>query len=205
MKMLRLLLASVLTLTLIASVRAFDRVLPAPRIKDNGDIQLSDDLKLGKRQGGKTILQPDSLQLQGLDSTGEVSGMSVKARGFLSKLGDLLGNRVPNWTEYGVGSCKGNAVADTAAFQAAVAAGGRFTLYCSQPILLNDGAVATKVINIDADNNSAPINLTPSFPQTNDVLTLRPAVVAGNSYGWRLAGLKVDALGQRPRPARHHD
>lgn len=43
--------------TLVSAVpaSALDRVLPAPRIKDNGDVRLADDLKIGRYQGGKFI------------------------------------------------------------------------------------------------------------------------------------------------------
>lgn len=77
MKTLRILLAAALV-NVAGSASALDRVLPAPRIKDNGDVRLSDDLKIGNYQGGKFILQPDTLQLLGSGSTGDVTNMSVR-------------------------------------------------------------------------------------------------------------------------------
>lgn len=57
-----------------------DQILPPGRILGsdpaNGDI-LFGALKLGKRQGGKTTLQPDTVQIQGPGSTGPVDGMDV--------------------------------------------------------------------------------------------------------------------------------
>ena len=64
MKTLRLLLVGFLVIAPIAPALALDRVLPAPRIKDNGDVRLSDDLKIGKFQGGKFISKPDGLDLR---------------------------------------------------------------------------------------------------------------------------------------------
>ena len=100
---LRPLLGASLTLASAAPVLAFDRVLPSARIKDNGDIQLSDDVKLGKRQGGKTILQPDSLQIGGEGSTGPASGLGVspKAGGTLSSLRKLFMSGCPPIEAFG--------------------------------------------------------------------------------------------------------
>ena len=56
MKTLRILLFPVLALAPNAQALAFDRVLPRPRIEDNGDVRLSHDLKIdrtGRFQGGK--------------------------------------------------------------------------------------------------------------------------------------------------------
>lgn len=61
------LLAAALTL---GSAHAADRVLGQPRLLDNGDIQLGEGLKIGRRGGdGKLVLQPDSIQLLGPGST----------------------------------------------------------------------------------------------------------------------------------------
>lgn len=65
MKMPRLLLAACLILGPVAFAAAFDRVLPAPRITDNGDVRLSDDLRIGRFQGGKFISQPDQIDAPG--------------------------------------------------------------------------------------------------------------------------------------------
>jgi hypothetical protein len=59
---------------------AFDRVLPSPRVKDNGDVRLSDDLKIGRFQGGKYTATPDSLAVQGPGSTGPIDGMTAGGR-----------------------------------------------------------------------------------------------------------------------------
>ena len=52
MKTLRIILAGLLTLASVAPSAAFDRVLPSPRIKDNGDVRLSDDVLIGKTLNG---------------------------------------------------------------------------------------------------------------------------------------------------------
>lgn len=65
MKLSCLLLAVALAVVGIAPAAAFELPLNNARIKDNGDIRLSDDLRLGRYQSGKYIATPDNLQIQG--------------------------------------------------------------------------------------------------------------------------------------------
>jgi len=194
--MIRLASALLALLALSSAALAQTRPLPPGEIRANGDITFGNTLKLGKREGTKTVITPDTLRILGPGSTGDASTFDVSSpEGRALPLARTLRERVRNWTEFGPGgACEGNAVADTAAFQAAFAAGGRFTLKCSQPILLNAGAVATKWVHIEAERQAAPIKLTAAFPQNGDVLTLRPAPTydGSKSFGWRVAGLKVD-------------
>ena len=69
MKTRRLLLAAVMAFA-TGPASAFDRVLPTPRIKDNGDVRLSDDLKIGRYQGGKFTSTPDAIVSGGPASVG---------------------------------------------------------------------------------------------------------------------------------------
>lgn len=79
MKTLRILLVAALTLAPVAPALALDRLLPAPRIKDNGDVALSDDLMIGRFQSDRYIATPDARQIRGQNLTGDVSGMSIPA------------------------------------------------------------------------------------------------------------------------------
>ncbi|MCJ2112976.1 hypothetical protein MKK64_17485 [Methylobacterium sp. E-025] len=80
MKQPSILIAAVLTLSSVAPALSLDRVLSAPRIRDNGDIRLSDDLRIGRKVGSTYVATPDALQIQGPGSTGDVSGTSVTAQ-----------------------------------------------------------------------------------------------------------------------------
>ncbi|GJD93944.1 hypothetical protein [Methylobacterium iners] len=60
---LRLLLAALLTFAPGASVLAFDRVLPSPRVKDTGEIRMSDDIKICRKSGNEYISTPDKLEI----------------------------------------------------------------------------------------------------------------------------------------------
>lgn len=64
-------------LALAAPALAQTRALPPGEIRANGDITFGNALKLGKRDAGKTIITPDTLQILGSGSTGEVSLMNV--------------------------------------------------------------------------------------------------------------------------------
>ncbi|SFG88183.1 hypothetical protein SAMN05192565_1152 [Methylobacterium gossipiicola] len=82
MKTLRI-LATALALLQAGPVLALDRVLPAPRIKDNGDVRLSDDLKIGRYQGGKYIGTPDALTIQTLKAPLFSEAAGVLGRGII--------------------------------------------------------------------------------------------------------------------------
>ena len=91
-------LASILALAaslgVATSVRA-DQILPPGRITPDNDV-LFGPLKLGKRNAGKTIITPDTLQILGPGSTGDVSGMRVPIPGRRASptLADIVGRTV---------------------------------------------------------------------------------------------------------------
>lgn len=64
-----------------APALAQTRALPPGEIRPNGDITFGNALKLGKREGNKTVITPDTLQILGPGSTGDVSGMRVPVPG----------------------------------------------------------------------------------------------------------------------------
>lgn len=57
------------------------RALPPGEIRANGDITFGNALKLGKREGNKTVITPDTLQILGSGSTGDASLLSAKPEG----------------------------------------------------------------------------------------------------------------------------
>lgn len=83
----RLLLVAAAVLGLSAPAVAQTRALPPGEIRANGDITFGSALKLGKRQGSKTIITPDALQILGAGSTGDVSAMTVDGTALASALG----------------------------------------------------------------------------------------------------------------------
>lgn len=156
MKTLHFLLVAA-TLVSAAPASALDRVLPAPRIKDNGDVRLSDDLKIGRYQGGKFISQPDAVQIQGSGSTGDVSETSVKAAGtsVLRALSNRFLDRGVNVLDYGpsVGTGGDDSAAINAAINAAGAPGG--------PSRVNFPPPPSGYYNVCADSVRIVNNLTP--------------------------------------------
>ena len=76
MQRLVLILAALLGFTTLAAAQT--RPLPPPEIGADNSIRFGNALKLGKREAGKTIITPDSLQILGGGSTGDISTMSVK-------------------------------------------------------------------------------------------------------------------------------
>ena len=99
--MTRFLAPLLVLLALAAPALAQTRALPGGEIRANGDITFGNALKLGKREGNKTIITPDTLQILGPDSTGDVSKMSATPNltapeGTLAKaLGDISGFKAP--------------------------------------------------------------------------------------------------------------
>ncbi|WP_343898796.1 hypothetical protein, partial [Methylorubrum aminovorans] len=90
-------LAALVTVVALASpALAQTRALPPGEIRSNGDITFGNALKLGKREGNKTVITPDSLQIQGPGSSGPVDGMSVtpSATTTANTLSALLGRTV---------------------------------------------------------------------------------------------------------------
>lgn len=73
----RLLLLSSALASLTAPALAQTRALPPGEIHANGDITFGNALNLGKREGNKTAITPDTLQIFGTGSTGEASTFSV--------------------------------------------------------------------------------------------------------------------------------
>jgi hypothetical protein len=83
--------AALLTTALVAPARA-DQILPAGRVVDSGDI-LFGTLKLGRRNAGKTTLQPDAIQIKGPGSTGPIDAMTVTSpQGFTRTTADRAGD-----------------------------------------------------------------------------------------------------------------
>ncbi len=73
----RLIAAALAALTFASASARADQILPPGRISNGNDI-LFGAIKFGKRVAGKTVLQPDSIEIQGDGSTGNVSATSVK-------------------------------------------------------------------------------------------------------------------------------
>lgn len=70
-----LILAALLGLS--APALAQPRPLPQGEISANGEITFGNALKLGKREGNRTVTTPDTLQILGSGSTGDASLLSV--------------------------------------------------------------------------------------------------------------------------------
>ena len=66
--------------------------LPHGEIRSNGDTTFSNALKLGMRDGNRTVITPDTLQILGSDSTSDASEMSATGGGQTSTLGSMLGS-----------------------------------------------------------------------------------------------------------------
>ncbi|WP_261925841.1 hypothetical protein [Methylorubrum sp. GM97] len=64
-------------LAFAAPTFAQTRALPPGEIRANGDITFGNALKLGKREGNKTVITPDTLQILGPGSTGPADNFSV--------------------------------------------------------------------------------------------------------------------------------
>ena len=163
MKTLRI-LATALALLQVGPALALDRVLPAPRIKDNGDVRLSDDLKIGRYQGGKFISQPDAIQIQGPGSTGPVDGMSVTplpgmvARALSTSLADLPVRP----EQYKLASDPD----DTLSFQRAAATGRTIALQDGKTYILCAAVPLTRLVGL---GGIATIKACPGFPYVGGV------------------------------------
>ncbi|MDV2988136.1 UNVERIFIED_CONTAM: hypothetical protein Q9R58_27935 [Methylobacteriaceae bacterium AG10] len=76
--MMRLVAAFLALLVLSAPTQAQNRALKAGEVLPDGTISFGTNLpNLGKRLNGKTVITPDTLQILGPGSTGDVSAMSV--------------------------------------------------------------------------------------------------------------------------------
>lgn len=97
----RSLLTLAALLGLSAPVLGQTRALPPGEIRANGDITFGNALKLGKREGNKTVITPDTLQILGPGSTGDVSKMnavpdpSAPAGTLAKSLSDIAGFKAP--------------------------------------------------------------------------------------------------------------
>lgn len=78
--------AALLALFDAAPALAQTKALPPGEIRPNGDITFGNALKLGKREGNKTVITPDTLQILGPGSTGDATMMSVRPRDALAPL-----------------------------------------------------------------------------------------------------------------------
>lgn len=93
-KRLLLLLAALLGPT--APALAQTKALPPGEIRANGDITFGIALKLGKREGNRTVIMPDTLQILGSGSTGDISSMTVRPTGddTTQTISDLMSSRL---------------------------------------------------------------------------------------------------------------
>lgn len=122
--MTRFLAAFLTLLTLAAPALAQTRALPPGEIRSNGDITFGNALKLGKRDAGKTIITPDTLQILSEGSSGSISGMSVRRPG--APIARPLSDRATDMEsvlDWGA-KCDGS-TDDTSAIAAAFSAGVR--------------------------------------------------------------------------------
>ncbi|PXW51303.1 hypothetical protein [Methylobacterium sp. B4] len=119
----RSLLVLIALTALVSPVLAQTRALPPGEIRANGDITFGNALKLGKREGNKTVITPDTLQILGKGSTGDVSDMDVApavgsaARALKNKLLDFGVSVLDFGPSVGAGG--DDSVAFNAALQAA--------------------------------------------------------------------------------------
>ncbi|EHP94862.1 hypothetical protein MetexDRAFT_0207 [Methylorubrum extorquens DSM 13060] len=74
-------LALVLAALLGLSAPGLAQKAVPPEIRANGDIWLGNAARLGKREAGKTIITPDTLQILGSGSTGDIPNMSLSVLG----------------------------------------------------------------------------------------------------------------------------
>lgn len=134
--------AFLMLLTLAAPAVAQTRALPPGEIRANGDITFGNALKLGKREGNKTVITPDTLQILGTGSTGDVRGMSTPGAGTLLRgLQDRFAER-PSVIDYGVDMSGVND--STAAFTAALNSERPVTAPCGTVRLLSTVTVTAR-------------------------------------------------------------
>ncbi|MBB2961783.1 hypothetical protein [Methylobacterium sp. R2-1] len=102
MKLSLLILAALIGLSAPAFAQ---RAMPPGEIRANGDITFGNALKFDKREGNKTIITPDTLQILNSGSTGDASTLSVTPNagtGVVARsLKDLLSNEIYG-ANYGV-------------------------------------------------------------------------------------------------------
>jgi hypothetical protein len=117
------LLALAVGLIAVAPASA-QQVLPPAQIDSSGNMKLG-PVTLGKRQSGKTVITPDTLQILGSGSTGDASDLSARLRGSTKALAlgqdTSIGHSVARFGAPGVETCAGNdAVDDSVAINAAI-------------------------------------------------------------------------------------
>ena len=84
------LMSLVLVALFSVSTPAFAQRAACSEIRSNGEICLGNAAKFGKRGGNKTVITPDTLQILGSGSTGDVSEMSLRVPGFGAVARSLL-------------------------------------------------------------------------------------------------------------------
>lgn len=139
MKHLFLSLLAVVGLSAPASAQ---KTLPPGEIRANGDITFGNALKLGRREGSATVITPDTLQILGPGSTGDIRAMASPGAGTAVRtLMDRFAER-PSVIDYGVDM---TGVADsTAAFTSALNSGRPITAPCGTIRLLSTVTVAVR-------------------------------------------------------------
>ncbi|MBB5765721.1 hypothetical protein ABEV34_11825 [Methylorubrum rhodesianum] len=140
-------LAPVLALMALgAPALAQTRALPPGEIRANGDITFGNTLKLGRREGTKTVITPDTLQILGSGSTGDVSAMTARRSGTGAVPRPLSDRDTRSVKDYGA---KLDGSDDTAAFSQArsqTAAGGTIEVPEGRFNALAGGGPATPIL-----------------------------------------------------------
>ncbi|MBK3406308.1 hypothetical protein H0176_23440 [Methylorubrum populi] len=167
----RSLLVLVASTALASPALAQTKALPPGEIRANGDITFGNALKLGKREGNKTVITPDTLQILGSGSTGDASDLSARLRGSTKALAlgqdTSIGHSVARFGTPNVETCSGNdAVDDSVAINAAI------TYVAS----LGGGKV--------------------TFPQSADCRVANPVILRDKVQLWGHGGVGPDGGGQ---------
>ncbi|TXN78603.1 hypothetical protein [Methylobacterium sp. WL8] len=103
----------------VTGASALDCVLQGLCIKSNGDIRLSDYVRIGRFGGGKYTATLDALQIQGSGSTGDVSSTSTVVPGGVARIRAARAADRLNMADK-TGSDPAGVIDSTAAFQAAI-------------------------------------------------------------------------------------
>ncbi|CAO4174128.1 glycosyl hydrolase family 28-related protein [Methylorubrum aminovorans] len=144
--------AALLALFVAAPALAQTKALPPGEIRANGDITFGNALKLGKREGNKTVITPDTLQILGPGSTGDASAMSAAAPGAAAArtLADLVGFAAGNTPTIATlralptAPLVGNLTVSVAGYYAAADGGGGTFAWSPTSTAADDGVVTIK-------------------------------------------------------------
>lgn len=194
--MMRLALIIIATIVLSEAAYAQTRPLPPGEIRANGDITFGSALKLGKREAGKTVITPDSLQILGDGSTGDISGMSAtpNANAAPNTIARLLLNAVPagrRAVELGQGDALtvNGATLPTALGSKAPLASPTFTGAVTAPALSITGSGSTGDVSaMSATPNASAASGTLARLLLNAVPAGRQAVEQGQADGLTVNG-----------------